>query len=407
MKKRFLTVCFILFLVSFGLAAQDTEPFVSHIKAESSNNLIRLTWTDAPGARGSVYIFRSARPFTGSVPANIRPVVVKYGEQYYIDDIDDMERIYYFIAASDTSGYIYDIILPEINSINVSARVREQPQTETQTQIQIVEALPFLESAWGISNLRASPEGEKVIIVYDSSDTNRRAVLYRSMRPVRLPNDLINAVIVQSGMTSPVVDFPVPGLMWYYAVIYEDEILSGDIRIRPGINTTVIGVRLSDDGETAEGYLRPIPLPILTFSDIMPEGSFLFENPQQAAPLSTGAIDMLNATRLPRAPLTLKTPRIFSVDLTSPSSGEDSALFQIIKEYFRVFDWEGARINLQEYLSLPRSMDVQARARFYFAQSLYFTGNYREALMEFLSIKTIYPVEVNSWIDAVLTALVY
>jgi len=119
MKKRFVLLIVTLHLaVCANVFAQSKDhiPYITQIKVESRNNLIRLTWVDSPDARGPVYIFRSARPFTGSIPANIRPVVVRYGEQYYIDDADDMENLFYFIAASDVSGQRYDIILPKINS---------------------------------------------------------------------------------------------------------------------------------------------------------------------------------------------------------------------------------------------------------------------------------------------------
>jgi TolA-binding protein len=94
------------------------------------------------------------------------------------------------------------------------------------------------------------------------------------------------------------------------------------------------------------------------------------------------------------------------MDLQAPETGEESALNQIIKEYFEKFEWENARDSLQNYLSLPRSGDIQARARFYLGQTHYFTGNYREALWEFLFFRSINPPEANRWIDAVLAAMV-
>jgi TolA-binding protein len=113
------------------------------------------------------------------------------------------------------------------------------------------------------------------------------------------------------------------------------------------------------------------------------------------------------AGAMQKAPLPSKKPRVFAVDLKSPAGGEESALFQIVKEYFEKRDWENSRIALLHYLSLPRSAEVEARARFYLGQAWYFTGNYREALFEFLSVQNLHPVEANIWIDAILTAMVY
>jgi hypothetical protein len=423
MEKRQIRFFLALFLtVSVGLAlpgslasqsgpasqGREASPYVTQIRAEPRNNLIRITWIDSPDARGSVYIFRSARPFSGSIPANIRPVIVRYGVQYYIDDIDDIENIYYFVAASDSSGRRYDVIIPQINSTNVNL---SQPQTQTQPAVPDSSPAPIAVEirppvpVQGISNLRASRDGERVIVTYNTSSPEKKAVLYRSMHPVSQPQDLLNASIVQSGIRSPFVDSPVPGFNWYYAVVYEEEISSGNIGIRPGINATTAGVIISGD-QAVEQALRPIPLPMLALRNAVGEGFFLPEIIEQV-PLSTEAAGMLRNTRISaKVPLVLKIPRVFVIDLESPSTGEESALFQIVNEQFCLLDWEGARVSLQHYLSLPRSRDVEARARFYLGQTLYYTGNYREALLEFLFIRSIHPVEANNWIDAILTAMV-
>ena len=402
MKRWVFTAILALVLaVSSGLAAQDgnASPHVSQIRAESRNNLIRLTWVDSPDVRGPVYIFRSTRPFSGSIPANSRPVIVRYGEQYYIDDTEEMENIYYFIAASDTAGRRYDTIIPNINSTNVNltqAAVLEPPVRDT----------PKVEPIQGISNLRVVRDGDRVIVTYDVAGPHKNAILYRSMQPVRRPQDLLNAVIVQSGISSPFVDFPVPGLSWYYAVIYEDEISSGNMGIRSGINATISAVIISGD-DAAERAIRPIPLPVMSLRNAMGDNFFLTDISGQV-PLSAETERMLRNTQMPpKAPLVKKAPRVFAVDLQSPSGGEESALFQIVKEYFEKRDWEGAQAGLTHYLTLPRSKDVEARARFYLGQTLYFTGNYREALFEFLSVKSLHPAEANVWIDAILTAMVY
>jgi len=404
MKKRFILSVFTLFLsVSAGIFAQskDHTPYVTQLKVESRNNLIRLTWVDSPDARGPVYIFRSARPFTGSIPANIKPVVVRYGEQYYIDDTDDMENLYYYVSASDTSGQRYDIILPRINSTSLNPVSQEDIATAPETP-------STAETTQGISNLKASQDGERVIITFNRDSQRRNAILYRSMQPITRSQDLINAVLVQSGIDSPFTDFPVPvpGLTWYYAVIYEDDIASGNMGIKPGVNATVTPVTVTSEQPT-ERTLRPIPLPVLTLRNTVPDSHFITEIPGQI-PLSAASSNMLSDTKMPtKAPINLRRPRVFSVDLVAPTGGEESALFQIITEYFVTFKWEEAQVSLQHYLSLPRSKNIEARARFYLGQTLYYTGKYRESLMEFLAIRPIHYAEANKWVDAVLSAMVY
>ena len=403
----------LIFMIPAGIAAQSAAgatPHVTDIQVESRNNLIRLSWVDSPDARGQVFIFRSARPFTGTVPANIRPVAVRYGQQYYVDDTDDLDNIHYFVAVSDTSGRRYDIILPRINSISTNFAQTESvtpPISETVTARE--PALPANQTerspVQGISNLTAIQDRERVIITFDTSARQRNAILYRSMQSLTKPQDLLNAVIVRSGVISPFIDSPVPGVSWYYAVIYEDEISSGHMGIRPGVNTTAVPVKITAP-ETYERTLRPIPLPVLTLRNTMPEG-FLTEIPEKT-PLSSESVRMLRGTQMPpKLPIVYKSPRVFAVDLESPSGGEESALFQIITEHFVKFDWENASVGLQHYLSLPRSREIEARARFYLGQALYYSQKYREALMQFLSFRNHHPAEANSWIDAVLTAMVY
>jgi hypothetical protein len=397
-KLPVFTVLLLILAIPACLVAQDGfMPSVTQIRAESRNKLIRLTWTDSPDARGPVYIFRSARPYSGSVPANIRPVVVRYGAQYYIDDADGMESVYYFIAASDISGRRYDIIVPRINSIVVNISV---PNESVNISPLVIEGW----SAEGLFNLRARNDGERVVITFNTANPQKSAVLYRSTQPVMNRDDLLNAVVVRSSVRSAFVDMPAPETAWYYTVIYEDEISSGDIVIKPGINSTVSAVFAYAE-ETAYSFMRPAPLPILTLSGYG-EGGFLPEVSCEV-PLSNDALNVVGSVRpLREKPLVLKEPRVYAIDMEVPAGGEESALVQIIKEYFEKSDWEGARVNLQYYLSVPRSKDVQTRADFYLAQSLYYTGRYREALMKFLSFRTANSVEANSWIDAVLSVMV-
>ncbi|MCL2721223.1 MAG: hypothetical protein FWD47_07790 [Treponema sp.] len=408
MKKRYFLALFPLFLAAATVIyAQSGEyvPYVTNIGVEARNNLIRLTWIDSPDAQGPVYIFRSVRPFSGSIPANIRPVIVRYGEQFYIDDTDGMENIYYFIAASDISGQRFDIILPRVNNTSI---MLAQTNEDNQMPVFIMPqtGLAPTEVTDGIYNLWAAQDGDRVVITFQIIGQHGNPILYRSTQPIRQPQDLLNAVIVQSGVRSPFIDFPVPGFTWYYSVIFEDEIAAGNMGIIPGINSTATPIMISGD-QSIERPIRPMPLPILSFRDVNPDSLFITEIPGQQS-LSMQAINLLRNSQMPqKAPLVLKWPRAFAIDLEAPTGGEESALIQIVTEHFVKFEWETALVSLQRYLSSPRSREIEMRSRFYLGQSLYYTGNYRAALMEFLSFRSIDPAEANSWIEAILAAMVY
>jgi hypothetical protein len=397
-KSSFFSVIILIFAVC-GLNAQsrDFTTNVSQINAETRNNLVRISWVDSPDVRGPVYIYRSARPFSGSVPANIKPIVVKYGTQFFIDEVEDMKSLFYFIAASDVSGQRYETIIYQINSISVN--LAQEPQPATGQTPSVIEQWHIVTDIW------TRRDGDKIIITYTSSNPGKNVVLFRSIYPVSLPNDLANAFIVQSGDASPFVDTPVPGIFWYYTIIYEEDILNGNVRIRPGVNATASAVIVRDDYAT-ESFMRPIPLPGLTLSNYFSDG-FLADVTQEE-PLSWTSANMLKLTdKSEKPPLELKWPRIFAMDLEPPQNGEESALFQILEDYFVQFEWESTRDNLQEYLALPRTNELQTRARFYLGQAHYFTKNYREALWEFLTFRSINPDEAKSWIDATLSAMVY
>jgi len=417
MKRRVLAILLALLAVPSWLAAQDGEqPHISRISAESRSNLIRLRWVDSPDAQGPVFIFKSTRPFSGTIPANIRPVVVRYGQQYYIDDADDINNLFYFIAASDVSGQRFDVIIPRTNTANVNLSAAPDSQTPAAVAETPSPAPVPAEPAQGIINLRARQDEKSVVVTFDVSGDKKNAVIYRSARQMRVPADLLNAVIVQTGADSSFVDFPVPGA-WFYAAVIEDDISSGSVGVAPGVNATTSPVTIPGAAPTPAAVapqttpqavpLRPIPLPVMSLRNATSDGVFL-PGVTELIPLSEESASMLRDAQLPpKAPLAKRSPQVFTVDLRAPVNGEESALFQIVNDFFAKRDWEEARDSLQRYLSLPRSQDAQARARFYLGQTFYFTESYKEALFEFLSIKSLYPAESNVWIDAILTAMVH
>jgi TolA-binding protein len=102
-----------------------------------------------------------------------------------------------------------------------------------------------------------------------------------------------------------------------------------------------------------------------------------------------------------------KAPRAFKDDLEVPSGGgEDYMLKNIVQGPFLMRNWEEARENLTEFLSLPRSSSAENRARFYLGQTYYYSGSYREALFEFLLIRDVFPAESGEWVQASLSAMV-
>ncbi|GHV63722.1 hypothetical protein AGMMS49587_14610 [Spirochaetia bacterium] len=423
MMKRYVSEWFLGALILLGLLfpaggfAQTSRtgagkpiPHVSVLRAEVRNNLIRLTWTDSPDAPGPVNIYRSNSPFTpDSAPGqHLQPVEVPYGVQSYIDETESSGWVYYFIAVTsaglDSNGRlqstVYNTVMPLSNTIAVNAHFDGST----------IPAPAAPGTKPGISALRAVKDGEGgVTISYRVDDSARNTVLYRSAQPIQGAEDLLRAVIVQTGLTSPFVDYPVPGISYYYAVIFEDELSLGSVKIVPGANATQEAVEVSTQSGRvglpgANVEIRSMPLPLMSFNyrvpgiDNFPESS----SPKPLGPEVAKAISDIHAPEPKGA--ALKRPRAFSDDLSEEDSSlwEEYSLKAIIQGPFLAQDWRTAAAELRRYLSLPHNNLTIARARFYLGQSLYFSGDYQEALFEFLMFKTEFPAEAKDWIDAAL-----
>jgi hypothetical protein len=246
--------------VSAQTAAEGaTVPSVSQLKTETRNNLVRLSWQDSPDARGPVYIFKSTQPFNGVIPPEITPVEVAYGSRAYIDETDGSGVVYYFVAASNGQGYRYDVLIPQSNMASVAYSDSANPESAVPVEI---------------SGLAAQGDGEKIVITFNISETPKKAVLYRSSHPIKQAQDLLNALIVRSDPQSPYTDRPAPGLSWYYALVFEDEITRGNVKISPGRNATVNAVRISADQQGETQNIRSMPLPAMSLSNVVPAGDY-------------------------------------------------------------------------------------------------------------------------------------
>jgi hypothetical protein len=415
MMKKGMFFCLILLLGALSvplIRAQHTEipiTVVTGIEAMTRNNLVRLTWTDSRGAAGPVYIYRSSRPFDaeGPVFAGQRPAEVPYGVESYIDDVGSSGRMYYFIAASDGDGenrYLW--VIPQVNTIAVD--IAGLPEAE-------IAAAPQPGGPGGISGLEIRPEGEGVSIRYRVNRSGN-TVLYRSVQPITHTADLLSAVIVQTGVTPPFVDYPVPGIPYYYAVIFEDELIRGNVGIYPGHNAAVNPVEVKADRvglpRAAGADLRSMPLPLMSLNYAVP-GIDNFSELRNPIPLGLNAAKALGSLSRRSSgksadPQGSRGGRAFSQDLDTESygvSGEDLALRTIVQGSFAQGNWEASRNELSRYLSTHHSVITEARARFYRGQSLYFLGSCREAFYEFLLIRSYFPVEVNEWLEACLAIL--
>ena len=414
MRIRIFWVITLLFTaLSLSLAAQEESvfaPFVSRLQGEVRNNLVRLSWQDSPDVRGPVYIFRSNNPIEGNFPPlGIRPVEIPYGVQSFVDELEYGGTYHYFAAASDLTGRRFDLLISSNNLLNI--QIQPMDGSVPVPAAAPMETAPLARVWSGISSLEAVPQGDRVLIAF-SAENVRSAALYRSIRPITNTPDLLGAVIVQTGITSPFTDFPVPGIPYFYAVIDEDDLVRGTLSIVPGINSTRLPVEVSVSSgalglDAPAQMIRSMPLPELAAQAVSPGADPATMPPQvDLNPQLVRALDTI-PSRSPVDPLS-RTPRVFAMDMEAYSAGgEDQALSSIVRGSFSQRNWESARNELTRFLALPRSPETTARARFYLGQSFYFLNRPREGLFEFMAIQDLYPRESREWIQASLDLIRY
>jgi len=387
-QKKLLAGIFALVVIA-NVEAQETgvfAPFVSQIEVEARNNLIRLSWKDAYDVRGPVYVYRSHTPFT-SLAALPVPAEVPYGTGSFLDEAEAPGSLYYFVVASDEWGRKYTLPILNTNFASISVKPENVPGWEARPGIPARGASsssPSYVPSSIIEGINAQIEGSQVIISFSGADSAKNVILYRSLNPIRRQEDLLSALIIRQRVSSPIVDYPLPGITYYYALVYEEDLMGGIAGIRPGSNATS-AVQVSTGARTGT---RDLPLPELNISS-SPVESAGFEK-------SAFTLDRRNERTAKRE------TEVFPEDLVNGGTGEEYQLRTIVQGYFLLKEWNKAEEEFRHFLELPRTAQNAARARFYLGQVYYFNKKPREALFEFLASREHYPDDSNSWIQAVL-----
>ena len=403
-NKRVLTGIVLLFILFTSFAgAQESEifaPFVSQIEGEIRNNLIRLTWKDSPDIRGPVFIYRSESPFSvlSVFPA---PVEIPYGIGSYLDEAEQPGVLYYFVVASDEWGRKYTLYIPSANMVNVTVGSDNVPSFFEYSDVyrQVPPGRQTGAVASSIDGISARIEDNRVIISFSGADRTKNLILYRSLNPIRRQEDLLSAQIIRQRVNSPVIDHPLPGITYHYALVYEEDISSGLFSIQPGSNATgAVQIHSVVPGS------RELPLPELSTWTLRPYGlvgssaSFLPES------IDPGPETVSSSLERRIIKTVMAEPAVFSEDLEMDGvRGEENQLRTIVQSYFSLKEWDNAEEEFRRFLGLPRTKLNQAKARFYLGQVYYFQEKFRDALFMFLQAQDEFPQESNLWIQAILS----
>jgi hypothetical protein len=216
---------------------------------------------------------------------------------------------------------------------------------------------------------------------------------------------------------APVLDYPVPGISYFYGVFPADALAEGDPRFEPGVTVTADEVRIPLT--TTRVTLPPFeggprsrnPLPFLRITrELDGAEEELPQNPasvRPAVPLDeeTAAAVARVTEALPEGDSERPEPRVLPVDRSTAEKGPASALSTVATGAFAERRFEEAERLLENLLSTPLPPDVKARSHFYLAQSYYFTGRLRPAFLEFLLARDEYYLETRPFIDRILSEL--
>jgi len=399
----------VLFLVCCSVVgAQSTDvtiqgdvvfaPFVSRLKATKRESSIVLTWRDSPDIQGSNLVYRHTAEITEkNIDQSLKLARVAHGKKSYIDYPPDTQSYYYAVIVESPEGESFNIFIPFRNKTIVPVKIK------------FIGAPELL--AAKITDIRAEGSTEGIKISFVSDKPNRDLMLYRSDSPLESLSDLLNAVswVLIEG-TTKFGDVPPAGIGFYYAVLDAELVKAGKVAFVPGENSTQFPVQVpletaekveTPDGETST---RIMPLPYLILSKEVKTGNELKSSiylPRRVElnPATSEAVEavLADAPRLnePQMKVALLNP-----DQTENPTGEEYLLKAILHEHLLSGRYSQAETELVNFLSVRRNREIEVRAHFYLAQSLYFQRQYRKALSEFLIAQDEYYKEVRRWVDA-------
>jgi hypothetical protein len=369
------------------------------------------------GAQGPAQSYGNAGGGQGSAPP--------YGAAN-----DEYAPVFYNFYGSQFMSEPYQNSYTQGAPVNSDAAAPAPPNSAggTWPPYSIVEGLINPPARANITGITATSSGKGIEITFNAPDPAKNAVLYRSIQPLRSFSDLLTATVAALGVRSPYTDHVTPGVPYYYAVVYEDDIRSGHGEIFPGSNSTFIPVEVSLNQAPSVPAAPPAGS-YAPYQQVQPPvntaaaPSRLSEQPYNGgAWYSNGASGAYSGSRQnPNGINTYQTarpyqnqtdetlvlgePRVFNRDMQTSNDPDDYRLSLIVQGPFMWRDWHTARTRLTEFIMDTSNGAAAERARFYLAQCWYFIGDIRMALSSFLKLQQVFPDETSLWIQASLNRI--
>ena len=416
MRRLVLMFAIVWSLIGAVVAAQNLPneddrdvfaPFVSRLRVAVRDPQVRLTWRDSEDLEGGSYrVYRYTEQITQeTLEAATLVATVEPGVETYLDTPLVQGNYYYAVLAAEDDGRLYSLFVPFRNkTIRPVAVTRLETEEDLASSIYDIEALV---------------QDNTVILRFDASRTGRMLVVYRSTVPFDQLPSLADATLLDEfeSANRRYVDFPVPGVEYYYGVFDKVLIERGTITFDERENVLAEPIRIALPAAEMDitvqfprASKRRAPLPILQLASGVQTGASLaftavpFGGFAQPVAVDTArSIDGL-LERAPAAEVFDPEPVILSEERDPAGEGVSVTLSQIVTGEFARGEYAEAASLLENLLVLPLSTEMERRVRFYRGQSLYFDGRREPAFVELLvaSEGELYRA-TKPWIDGILT----
>jgi hypothetical protein len=408
MSKRWVALALVALLAASVLPAQEAgvfAPFPSRLRVAVRDPDVRLTWRDA-GADVTAYrIYRHTEEITPDTFADASLIAtVPAGTETYVDR-PQPGTYHYAVLAENDAGSVFRVLIPFRN--------------RTTEPVEITEVIEPEEVRTEVTSVAASRSADGVQVSFEASPEDRTLVLYRSAAPLDSMDALADATRVAevSPGDTPLLDYPVPGISYFYGVFPAEALAEGEPTFEPGVTVTADAVEIPLT--TTRVTLPPFeggprsrnPLPFLRITRELDGGEAqLPQNPVSVRPAvaledeTTAAVSRITEN-LPEPRVEPLEPRVLPVDRSTTEKGPAAALSTIATGAFAEGRYSEAERLLENLLSISLPDDVAARSHFYLAQTYYFTGRPRPAFLEFMLAREGYYLETRPFVDRILSEL--
>ncbi len=367
-------------------------PIPSAIKAEAEENRITISWKPFENQKTGCKILRHTKPITLSNYIEAEEAGITKKDSFSFTEILEKpgEFFYAVVPYEENTGAQTIFFVPSENSLVFPVEVTMKEE-DPDMQISMFDVIL---------------KNQAVIVNWASSDKNKPVILYRSTLPFENQTALTRATIIATlnEDSLPYVDYPVPGVPYYYAAVPENIIRSGTALFKYGENTNEFPVEVpaeyADLKPQRKNTARAVPLPTLNIPGQVDKTPVRFSRNTEKILTSLNGL----------AGTTANTPAIQDVPYRFPedyeaSGGEESALKKILDDSFQTKQWEKLASELSVFMTLRRTPEISARVHFYLGQAYFFTSAYDKALEEFLLSQEMYYNKSREWVQRTMKKL--